>query len=145
LQPGLLAPPSFIVGGKQYVVALFPDGVTYVLPSGAIAGLSSRPAQSGDIITLYGVGFGPVVPDISAGQIVQQDNTLASSFQLNFGTTQASLTYDGLAPQAVGLYQFNVVVPNVASSDAVPQTFTLGGAAGTQALYIAVQNGKPTP
>jgi len=139
-QPGLLAPSSFLVGGKQYVAALFPDGVTYVLPPGAIAGLSSRRAQPGDTITLYGIGFGPVTPNTPAGQVVEQTNTLAGVLNVLFGQTQAAIGYDGLAPNAVGLYQFNVVVPNVAASDTVPLTFTLGGVAGTQTLYIAVQN-----
>jgi len=140
-QPGLLAPSSFNIGGKQYAAALFSDGVTYILPPGSIPGVTSRRAQPGDTITLYGIGFGAVVPNIPAGQIVQQVNTLAAPFQLNFGTTQASVTYDGLAPNAVGLHQFNVVVPSIPSSDTVPLTFTLGGVAGTQTLYIAVQNG----
>ena len=33
--------------------------------------------------------------------------------------------YAGLAPQAMGLYQFNVLVPNIPDSDAVPVTFSL--------------------
>src|ERR1035437_9516217 len=37
LQPGLLAPSSFLVGGKQYVVAQFLDGITYDLPPNPIA------------------------------------------------------------------------------------------------------------
>ncbi|HMD71655.1 MAG TPA: hypothetical protein VKF41_09955 [Bryobacteraceae bacterium] len=144
-EPGLLAPASFIVGGKQYVVALFSDGATYVLPPGAIAGVPSRRAQPGDIVTLYGIGFGPVTPNTPAGQIVQQTNTLTSSFHILLGPVEAAVQYDGLAPSAVGLYQFNVVVPNIVSSDSTPVTFTLGGAAGTQTLYIAVQNGSPAP
>lgn len=141
-QPGLLAPASFNIGGKQYVVALFSDGVTYVLPPGSIAGVTSRRAQPGDNITLYGVGFGSVIPNIPAGQIVQQNNALALPFQVNLGTAQASVTYDGLAPDEVGLYQFDVTVPNIASSDTVPVTFTLGGVTGTQTLYTSVQNGN---
>jgi uncharacterized protein (TIGR03437 family) len=43
-----------------------------------------------------------------------------------------------LAPDAVGLYQINLTVPNVAASDAVPLTFTLGGVTGTQTLYVPV-------
>jgi uncharacterized protein (TIGR03437 family) len=140
-EPGLLAPTAFKIGGKQHVAALFLDGKTYVLPPDAIAGVPSRRAQPGDTITLYGVGFGPVTPDIPAGQIVQHTNVLASSFQLKFGPAPATVTYAGLAPDAVGLYQFNVTVPAIASSDAVPLTFTLDGAAGAQALYISVQNG----
>jgi uncharacterized protein (TIGR03437 family) len=138
-QPGLLAPSSFIVGGKQNVVALFTDGVTYVLPPGAIAGVPSRRAKAGDVISFYGIGFGSVTPNIPAGQVVGQSNTLAAPLHIFFGQSEATVGYDGLAPNAVGLYQFNVVVPNVAASDTVPVTFTLGGAAGTQTLYIAVQ------
>ena len=92
------------------------------------------------MITIYGVGFGPVIPNIPAGQIVQQSNTLANSFQVSFGGSPAVLPYSGLAPGFVGLYQFNVVVPNVAASDTVPVTFTLNGTAGTQTLYIATGN-----
>src|SRR5579862_3781736 len=138
-QPGLLAPSSFVIGGTQYAVALFPDGVTYVLPTGAITGLNARPAKPGDTITLYGIGFGPVTPGIPAGQIVQESNMLAGQFQMQFGATPAMLDYDGLAPLEVGLYQFNVVVPDVSVGNAVPLTFSLGGVGGAQTAYIAVQ------
>jgi uncharacterized protein (TIGR03437 family) len=132
-EPGLLAPGSFNIGGTPYVVATFPDG-SYVLPTGSIPGITSRSAQPGDIITLYGVGFGPVIPYTPAGQIVQQLNALGSSFQLNFGQSQATVNYAGLARTVVGLYQFNVTVPNVGGGNAVPVTFTLGGVPGSQTL-----------
>src|SRR5215472_4993303 len=141
-EPGLLAPPSFRVNAQQYVVGQFTDG-SYVLPPGAIAGVNSRRAVPGDTITIYGVGFGAVAPIIAAGQVVQQANTLTGSFQIKFGSTVASATYDGLAPNVVGLYQFNVVVPSIPLSDAVPVTFSLNGVAGTQTLYTSVQNGAP--
>ena len=136
-EPGLLAPASFLIGGKQYVVAQFTDG-TYVLPTGAIAGVASRPAKPGESIVIYGVGFGSVTPSIPAGQIVTASNQVAAPFALLFGQTQAQLPYSGLAPSFVGLYQFNVVVPAVPDNNLVPLTFTLGGVAGTQTLYTAV-------
>jgi uncharacterized protein (TIGR03437 family) len=139
-EPGFLAPPSFKVGSTQYVVALFPDNATFVAPPGAISGVTSRRAKPGDIIQMYGIGFGAVTPNIPAGQIVGQLNTLTTPFHILFGGIEATQQYDGLAPNAVGLYQFNVVVPNVAASDAVPVTFTLAGVAGAQTLYIAVGN-----
>ena len=121
-----MAPQSFNIGGKQYVAALFPDRITYVLPPGAVPGLPSRRAQPGDTITFYGVGFGAVIPSIPAGQIVQQVNSLSSQFLVKFGSTSATaIRYDGLAPHVVGLYQFNVVVPSIPSSDAVPLTFAI--------------------
>lgn len=139
-EPGLLAPASFKIGGTQYVVALFSDGVTYVLPEDAIPGINSRPAKPGDTVVLYGVGFGPVTPSIPAGQIVQEQNMLASSFQISIGGTPAALSYFGLAPNYIGLYQFDVVVPDIADNNAGPVSFTLGTNKGTQTLYIPVQN-----
>ena len=138
-EPGLYAPSFLKVGGTQYVGALFSDGVTYVLPTGAVSGITSRPAKPGDMITLYGVGFGAVTPSTAQGQVVTQLNALTVTPQILFGQTTATLTYAGLAPGAIGLYQFNVTVPNVAASNAEPITFSIGGNSGIQTLYIAVQ------
>jgi uncharacterized protein (TIGR03437 family) len=138
--PGLYAPPQLLIGGNQYVGALFPiaSPLTYVLPPGAITGFTSQRAKSGETITLYGIGFGGNVP---AGQIAGTGDTLPTgAFQISFGGTPATVKYAGLAPGYVGLYQFNVVVPNVAADDLTPVTFTLGGVAGTQTLYTAIGN-----
>ncbi|HKE25514.1 MAG TPA: choice-of-anchor V domain-containing protein [Bryobacteraceae bacterium] len=150
-QAGLLAPPSFIVNGNQYVVAFhqtgapcgISSGLCYVLPKGAISGLASAPAAAGEIITLYGIGFGAVTPNFPAGEIVTAANKLTSTLLVNYGSTPASVTcsscYEGLGPNFVGLYQFNVQVPNVSSSGAVAFSFSLGGVAGSQTLFTAVQ------
>jgi uncharacterized protein (TIGR03437 family) len=136
VDPGLLAPASFKVNGLQYAVAI--DGSNYVAPAGAIAGATSAPANPGDVIVLYGVGFGPVNPSIPEGQIAQQQNALPS-FGISIGGAPATVLYAGLAPNYVGLYQFNVVVPSIAANNAAPVTFQVGGTAGTQTLYLAVQ------
>jgi uncharacterized protein (TIGR03437 family) len=136
--PGLLAPASFVIAGKQYVTALLPDGTTYILPAGADPAVAARPAHPGETIALYGIGFGTVTPDIPAGVITSQPNQLSASLQILFGNTGAQVSYAGLAPGLVGLYQFNVVVPSVPDDDAVPLTFSLAGVPGTQVLYIAV-------
>ncbi len=137
-QPGLFVP--FAIGGKNFVGALFPDNVTYVAPPGAVNGITSRRARPGDTITLYGIGFGTVSPDTPAGRIVQGSNQLTAGLQISFADVPANLVYYGLAPGSVGLYQFNVVVPSVAASDAVPVTFMLNGVAGTQQLFTAIGN-----
>ena len=139
-EPGLLAPALFLIGGTQYAEALFSDETTYVLPPGAIPGLTSRRAKPGDTIILYGVGFGPVTPDTPAGQIAQGQTKLVSSVDFSIGGSPVTPLYAGLAPQYVGLYQFNVTVPTVAASDKVPVTFTQGGSNGAQTLYIVVGN-----
>jgi uncharacterized protein (TIGR03437 family) len=138
-EAGLDAPPSFNIGGTQYVVAQFAD-YAYVLPTGAIPGLPSRPAQQGDEIVLYGIGFGPVTPNIPAGTLAEVASAL-TAFDISIGGVPVTnVPYAGLAPSYTGLYQFNVVVPANVGTGAVPLTFTIGGVAGTQALYLAVGN-----
>jgi len=125
VSPGLLAPDSFIVGGKQYLVALFADGA-YVLNTNAIPGLNSRPAKPGDGITVYGIGFGDTTPANSPGVVVSALNSVSAPVTFSFGSTAATLSYKGLAPGFVGLYQFNITVPDVADGDQAINV-TLGG------------------
>ena len=81
-----------------------PTVVTYVLPPNSIPGVTSRQAKPGDTIVMYGVGFGPVTPSIPAGQIVQQNNSLATPVTFSFGGTPAAAPrYEGLAQTYVGL------------------------------------------
>jgi uncharacterized protein (TIGR03437 family) len=139
-EPGLLAPAAFSLAAGQYVVAQFGDGVTYVLPPGTFSGVPSKPAKPGDTIVIYGVGFGSVTPDSPAGQIENQSNHLASTFQAWFAGTPATVAFSGLTGGFLGLYQFNVVVPNVAAGNAVPFTYSLGGNSDPQTLLIAIGN-----
>jgi uncharacterized protein (TIGR03437 family) len=143
LQPGLLAPSQFAVNGKQYVVAQFADN-SFVLPPGTLAGTTTRQVKPGETVVIYGVGFGPVKDtggnDIPAGTIVTAANTLAKSFSMTIGGQNATLIYAGLAPNFVGLYQFNVTVPTVPNNDLTPITFTLDGNASPQTLFLAVHN-----
>jgi uncharacterized protein (TIGR03437 family) len=136
-QPGILAPPQFKLSAGQYAVGLFPNGTTFVLPPGLVSGVATARAKPGDTITLYGVGFGPVTPDISAGLIVQQNATLRD-FTASIGGVQATVQYAGLVQGFLGLYQFNVVVPQIPANDAAPFTFTVSGKAGTQSLILPI-------
>jgi uncharacterized protein (TIGR03437 family) len=138
-QAGLYAPASFRLGSKQYAWAIFPDG-TPVLPPNSIPGTASRQAKPGETITMFGVGFGPVAPSIPAGMFVQTLNAVTTPLMIFFGQASATISYAGLAPGFVGLYQFNMTVPTIGDSDAVPLSFTLGGSAGTQTLYTAVHH-----
>ena len=147
-EPGLFAPTIFKIVGKQYVGALFTDNTTYVFPTGSFAGITSRAAQPGETIVIYGTGFG-AVPGYPPGQIPQavagcpQCLSVPLAPKFYFGVAQAQVQYAGLVAGAVGLYQFNVIVPAIAANNAVPLTFTVNvngtDVAGTQTLYTAVQ------
>lgn len=137
VEPGLLSPASFKIGGTQYATALFSDGTTFVLPEGAIPGYASRPAKAGDIITLYGIGFGPV-NGATAGVKAPANAVLTTPPQFLFDQTPVTAQFAGLAPGYVGLYQFNLAVPSLAAGTHT-LTFTIGGQPGTQKLSVVTQ------
>jgi uncharacterized protein (TIGR03437 family) len=136
-QPQLLAPGTFLIGGKQYVAAFNPDG-TFALPQNALVGVSSNPATPGQTIVLYGIGFGPVSDGVTAGTLPTQQDSLTLPLVVTVGAANAQLAYAGLASGLTGLYQINFVVPQITANSAVPITFTLNGTKGTQTLYLAV-------
>lgn len=128
-EPGLC---QSTVNGVSYVTAVVNNTTNYILPS--------NPAQPGQVLQFFGNGFGAVTPAPAQGAAVQQLNSLVNNLQIQIGGVAATLEYFGLAPGAIGLYQFNVVVPGAApTGNQVPVTFTLNGIAGTQTLYMAVQ------
>jgi trimeric autotransporter adhesin len=130
VQPGLCQ--GFSVNSNSYVIAVIGNNPPiYVLPAAAsFNGVTSRPAHPGEVVMMFGNGFGPVTPSPVQGQLVQQLNQLNTPFQIYFGPTQATVQYAGLAPGFIGLYQFNVVVPDIPASDTVPISFNLGTFAG---------------
>lgn len=138
-QPGLYAPPTFQVGGVRYAGALINGEWAFAAPAGSIPGAVTRRARAGDQLVIFGVGFGPVTPAVNTGEIVQQPNTLTSPAQFFIGGKPAALAYQGLAPGSIGVYQFNVVVPEGVRGDAVPLTFTVGGRGGAQVLVTAIE------
>ena len=136
IAPAVLAPASFNVSGRQYVVAQFADG-TYVGKTNLIPGLNFRPAIPGDVITIYGIGFGPVNPTTGAGVIAPVNSRLISQPSFLFGQTLGALAYYGLTPSLVGLYQFNIVVPRVSAGD-IPLNVSMGSVTLDQALFITI-------
>jgi uncharacterized protein (TIGR03437 family) len=136
VQPALLA--AFAVGGKSYLTAVLPDG-DYVMPAGAVAGVTSRPAKPGETIVCYGIGFGPVDPPVAAGTIASGASALIAPVQATFGSVPATVPYAGVAPGIVGLYQFNITVPAIADNLAIPFTLSVGGRTVGQTLYTSVQ------
>jgi uncharacterized protein (TIGR03437 family) len=141
LAPGFLAPSNYTANGTQYMVATFSSDGAYVLntATGASFGLTSRPAKPGDVIIAYGIGFGDVTPSILPGIIVGQSNTLVNPVTISFGSTNASLVYQGLAGSFVGLYEFYITVPNVANGDHQINV-TQNGAAVPQKMSLTVHN-----
>lgn len=106
--------PGFFLFDRSYLAAIRPDG-SYVGPSGLLSGLTTTPAKPGEIVSLFGTGFGPTNPDVNAGEVFRGSASLNNSIEVRFGSTYAEVRFAGLS--STGLYQLNIVVPNVADGD----------------------------
>ncbi|MBI2687064.1 MAG: peptidylprolyl isomerase [Acidobacteria bacterium] len=137
---GVLAPASFKVGDKQYVAAQHSATGKFV-SNGSIQGVEAAPAVPGETLTLYGTGFGPVTPNTPAlgGGIAAGITQLNNAIAVKIGEATAKVNYAGLAPGLVGVYQFNVVVPDNAASGDQALTITQRDEAIAQKLFLSVK------
>jgi uncharacterized protein (TIGR03437 family) len=77
---------------------------------------SQNPAHTGEAIIFFGTGFGSVTPLPATG--APAGSSPLSSLQppptVTINSHNATVLFAGLSPGSVGLYQFNVVVPDQA-------------------------------
>jgi uncharacterized protein (TIGR03437 family) len=101
-----------------------------------LSGVTTRPAQPGETIQLYGTGFGPANPAVATGQLVATPEPTANTVTVTIGGVNATVSYAGLVE--AGLYQLNVTVPAVSNSDAAVLA-TVGGVSTQTGVSITVQ------
>jgi len=133
-QPGTPSPTAPI-----YVAAVHSDG-TVVVPANYYGStVSTRAARSGEVLLIYGTGFGPTNPAVPAGFLVSGASPLAdpSLLTITIGGQPATVQFAGLV--AAGEYQFNVVVPTLSNGDQ-PIVATIGGATSQTGVSIPIGN-----
>jgi uncharacterized protein (TIGR03437 family) len=134
--PGLYTTNS---QGTGQAAAIIAGTASIVAPSAAFPG--SRPAQKGEFVSLYCTGLGAVRnrPAIGAPSPSNPLATTNATPTVTVGGVNASVSFSGLAPGYVGLYQVNFQVPDAApSGEAVPVILSIGGVTANT-VTIAVQ------
>jgi uncharacterized protein (TIGR03437 family) len=138
--PAMLTTPAFLIGGKQYIAALQQDLKTFVGQTGLIAGVGFQPVKPGDRIIIYALGCGPTSPSTSGGVVTAVNSPVSSPYELHIGGQKATVEFFGAVPGAIGLYQINVVIPNVGAGDQ-PIELIVDGVNNSQGLFLSgVQN-----
>ena len=118
VQPGI-----FDVGGGQGAVLIANTDIL-VAPVSSISGRQTRPAARGEFISIFCTGLGATNPMVPAGQ-PGGGQPVTTPVTATLGGVNAPVTFAGLAPGFVGLYQVNVQVPEgVAAGDAVSLVIT---------------------
>jgi uncharacterized protein (TIGR03437 family) len=128
-------------GQGQGVAVIYPDN-SFAAPAGSIPGAASRPAAHSDILTVWGTGLGPVEPPVATGHnALDALRTTVTPPLVLIGGVSAPVSYSGLSPQFVGIYQVNCEVPAGApSGDAVPLQIVIGGTTTSDKVEIAIAN-----
>jgi uncharacterized protein (TIGR03437 family) len=81
---------------------------------GATENSSSNPARRGEVVSIYGTGQGPLSRTVVDGAVPGATPSLATSRsvpQVFIGGVESRVLFSGLNPDAPGLWQVNVVVP----------------------------------
>jgi uncharacterized protein (TIGR03118 family) len=117
------APSFFLFDAAGHVAATHanntPIGTATSTPPGT-------PAAPGELIILYGSGFGPTNPAAANGQLQTVPALLALEPVIQFNNMTGNIVWGGLS--ATGLYQFNITVPiGVEDGDVSVTAMTAGG------------------
>jgi uncharacterized protein (TIGR03437 family) len=123
---------------RKYIAGTHADG-TFLGKSGLFgAAVTTRPAKPGDTIILYGANFGPTNPGLPEGRGVTALSPLVDAPTVTIGGVNATVSYGGGAPNLIGTYQFNLVVPDVPNGDH-EVVVTTGGVRTQANAFITVQ------
>ena len=134
---------AFDPQNRTYPAAVHPNGA-YVGPPGLFGSAAATlPARQGGRILLFGAGFGPTTP-VTDPAVTQASTALLATpndLRILIGGIPATIEFAGMVSN--GLYQFNIVVPNVPDGD---QTLVaeIGGQRSQSTLRLSVA-GNPPP
>jgi uncharacterized protein (TIGR03437 family) len=101
---------------------------------------STSPARPGETITIYATGLGAVVAAPDEGQTATQASAASIPVQVDFALVLGNVLYAGLAPGFPGVYQINVVVPQVAATAAANMRILQGYTQSHPKVTIAIGN-----
>ncbi|HEY4362326.1 MAG TPA: TIGR03118 family protein [Bryobacteraceae bacterium] len=127
--------PAFFISKSNYVAGFKSDNKTIVGPVTLFANGASAPAKPGEIISIYGTGFGPASTPIPDGALITTAIPM-TGVSVTIGGASASAAFAGLV--GPGLYQFNVTVPSTLADGDAALSATVGGATTPTGPLVAV-------
>lgn len=137
-QLNVLAPSDTALG--RYTLATRPD-YSDVGPPNLFPGTPMTPASAGDIITLWGTGFGATNPSAPKGQLVPSDSlySLPDSLTILVGNVPAQVISAVLTPGEAGVYQIAIRIPNGTPGGDQPVVAQVAGVTSPAGVYVNIQ------
>ena len=130
------------LNGRNPLVALHGGGPNLVGAPGLLPGAEFTPAAPGEVVTLYGTGFGPTEPAIAAGRIPGAAANLTNAVAFTVGgiaVPPQDVLYAGASPCCAGLYQFTLRLPaDIPDGDATV-TAVVQGVSTPEGPYLTIR------
>jgi uncharacterized protein (TIGR03437 family) len=130
--------PAFFAWGN-YAVATKLD-YSYAVKNGTFPTLTTTPAQPGQVIVLWGTGFGPTTPSAPPGAVTPSTDiySTANPVTITVGGISATVLGAALTPGFAGLYQVAIQVPSLSNGD-YPVVASVGGVQSPATTLLTVQ------
>jgi uncharacterized protein (TIGR03437 family) len=126
--------PELFVFSSRYPAAVHADG-TYLGPANLLSGVGTHPARSGEVILLFGTGFGPSTPPVPSGLLATNDALPAQLVSATVGGVPAEVQGYLIYP---GLYQFNLTVPNSLPAGDAALSLSVVGSVTQSGLMLTI-------
>jgi uncharacterized protein (TIGR03437 family) len=138
------APGIFLLNSAGQAAVLVANTASVAAPVGTFPG--SRPASQGEYLSIFCTGLGGVTHQPATGAPAASDTvsvTDGDSVSVSIGGVSAPVSFSGLAPGFLGLYQVNAQVPPTApTGPAVSLTISVGTKTGNQAAIAIAAAGS---
>ena len=127
---------TYSLQNTTYANAQFATDYAVVAASGALPGVTTRPANSGDYILLYATGLGPTNPPYPTGQVLSTAYPVSdlSQVSVTIGGIASLVTYAGLTYP--GVFQVNIQIPSGIPAGNQPIVLYLAGQASQPSVYL---------
>ena len=132
--------PAFFLWPNNQAVATRTSDASLAVKDGTFAGSPTVAAKPGDVLILWGTGFGPTNPPVAAGIPVPSDTVHNTNpVTVKIGTADATVFGAALAPTFAGLYQVAIQVPaSMADGDYALQA-TVNGVSSPDGVTLSVK------
>jgi len=132
--------PAFLSWPGNQAVATRQD-FGWAVKNGTFAGTTTVAAKPGDVIILWGTGFGPTSPVAPVGVQVPSDKTYSTSLlpAVTINNVPATVYGAALAPGLAALYQVAIQVPESLPNGDWPITTGIGGVQSPSGVVLSVQ------
>jgi uncharacterized protein (TIGR03437 family) len=133
--------PAFFVWPNNQAVATRTD-YSLAVKAGTFNGLTTTAAKPGDVIILWGTGFGPTNPASPVGVPIPSTQTynIAGNVTVSLNGAPVTVYASAMSPGNAGLVQVAIQVPASTPNGDWPIIASVGGVSSPTGIVLSVHN-----